>query len=400
MNQHQRTRLVAAGRSHEPGSPVNPPVDFTSTYRYRPGADQPLEYAREGIPSFQPLEQLLAELESGSHALVFSSGLSAISAVINQLPVGAHLVLPDHTYMGFAAMAQQMADKGVLTLHRGSIADTEAMLTTVRRAAEAAEAAGTEAMLWIESPTNPMLEVADVPELIRAGRTLGVTTAVDNTFATPLRQNPLRHGADVVVHSVTKFIAGHSDVIMGATITNDPQLHHRLLSHRTMHGSIPGPMEVFLALRGARTLAVRLEAAERNAEHLAVQLEALTHDDDVPLSRVTYPGLASHPQHQRASRLLSGFGAILTVDTGSQQLADAVVEKLQLWTPATSLGGVESLAERRRRHATEPDSVPDGLIRLAVGIEDPEDLYRDLHTALRSAAAHLPQGQSANSNRI
>lgn len=392
MTHHQRTRVVSAGRSHEPGSPVNPSVDFTSTYRYRPGAEQTVAYAREGIPSFEPLEQLLAELESGTHGLVFSSGLSAISAVVHQLPVGAHLVLPDHTYMGFAAMAQQMADKGLLRLHRGSVADTEQMIATVGAAAAAAEAEGSAAMLWIESPTNPMLEVADVPALIQAASKLGVTTAVDNTFATPLRQNPLTHGADVVVHSVTKFISGHSDVLMGAAITADPQLHQQLLNHRTMHGTVPGPMEVFLALRGARTLAVRLDAAEHNAGYLAAKVEALI-DDDTPVRRVTYPGLASHPQHQRAARLLGGFGAILTVDTGSEQVADAVVQELKLWTPATSLGGVESLAERRRRHVTEPESVPAGLIRLSVGIEDPEDLYLDLAAALDSASAQLPVSQ-------
>ena len=388
--QNPRTRVVAAGRSHEPNSPVSPSVDFTSTYRYQPGVAQSLEYAREGVPSFEPLEQLLAELEGGSHGLVFSSGLSAISAVVNQLPLGAHLVLPEHAYMGFAAMAQQMADKGLLTLHRGNIAETDQMIATISAAAEAAEAAGTEAMLWIESPTNPMLEVADLPVLIEAAKRLGVSTAVDNTFATPLRQNPLAHGADVVVHSVTKLISGHSDVIVGATITSDADLHHRLHGHRTLHGTVPGPMEVFLALRGVRTLAVRLDAAERNAEYLAVKLDELIDDAAVPVSTVTYPGLPSHPQHGRASRLLSGFGAILTVDTGSQQVADALLEKLRVWTPATSLGGVESLAERRRRHSTEPHTVPEGLIRLSVGIEDPEDLYEDLLQALRSAGAATP----------
>lgn len=387
MRQNQRTRVVAAGRSHQPNSPVNPPVDFTSTYRYQPGVEQSLEYAREGIPSFTPLEDLLAELEGGTGALVFSSGLAAASAVVNLLPLGAHLVIPDHAYMGFAAMAQQMADKGLLTLHRSSSADTDQMITTLRTAAAAAEAAGTETMLWIESPTNPMLEVADVPTLLAEANRLGATTAVDNTFATPLRQNPLAHGADVVVHSVTKFIAGHSDVVMGATITSDDEIHARLRGHRTMQGSVPGPLEVFLALRGARTLAVRLDAAERNAAVLAEQLEELSHDADVPLTEVTYPGLSSHAYHLRAKEQLRGFGAILTIDTGSAAAADAVLEKVQLWTPATSLGGVESLAERRRRHAIEPASVPEGLIRLSVGIEDAGDLYDDLVDALRRSSA-------------
>lgn len=384
--QKARTRVVAAGRPDQANAPVNHPVDFTSTYRYRPGTENPLEYAREGSPTFEPLEQLLAELESGEHGLLFSSGMAAISAVVNQLALGAHLVLPSHAYMGFSTLAQQMADKGLLTLHRADISDTEQVLSTVDEAAAAAQRAGTEAMLWIESPTNPMLEVADLPALLAAAKQRGVTTAVDNTFATPLRQNPLVHGADVVLHSVTKFIAGHSDVLMGAAITSDAQLYEGLHSHRTFHGTVPGPMEVFLALRGARTLAVRLDAAEQNAQHLARKLHTLVNDDAAPVVAVAYPGLPSHPQHERAKSLLSGFGAIITLDTGSQQAADAVLDQLRIWTPATSLGGVESLAERRRRHITEPASVPDGQIRLSVGIEDAEDLYQDLDQALRSAA--------------
>ncbi|WP_120006091.1 trans-sulfuration enzyme family protein [Nesterenkonia muleiensis] len=393
MTQNQRTRVVAAGRPHEPNSPVNPPVDFTSTYVYRPSVEYPRVYAREGIPSFEPLEQLLAELEGGEHGLLFSSGLSAVSAVINQLPLGGHLVIPKHAYMGYYTMAQQMAAKGLFTLHRVDIAQTDEVIETLR---EVAAAVGSEdahpmrALLWIESPTNPMLEVADVPALIAAARELGITTAVDNTFATPLRQNPLASGADVVVHSVTKFLSGHSDVIMGAAITSEESLHSALHGHRNLHGTIPGPMEVFLALRGVRTLAVRLDAAERNAEYLAAKLQKLTHDDDAPLIAVSYPGLTSHAQHERAKALLGGFGAIITLDTGRREAADAVLEALKVWTPATSLGGVESLAERRRRHPGEPDTVPEGLIRLSVGIEDAEDLYEDLAQALRSASSSEP----------
>ncbi len=386
MTHHRRTRIVAAGRPHEPNSPVNPAVDFTSTFAYRPSVEYPQVYAREGIPSFGPLEQLLAELEGGAHGLLFSSGQSAISAMISQLPLGGHLIIPRHAYMGFSSMAQQMAEKGMLTLHRVDIADTEQVLTTVREVAADAQAAGTTAILWIESPTNPMLEVADVPVLLAEAKSLGVTTAVDNTFATPLRQNPLQHGADVVIHSVTKFLSGHSDVIMGAAVTNDAELHATLRAHRNLHGTIPGPMEVFLALRGVRTLAVRLDAAERNAGYLASRLSDLTNDETLPLVDVSYPGLPGHPQFDRAARLLRGFGAIITIETTNRRAADAVLEAVEVWTPATSLGGVESLAERRRRHPGEPDTVPEGLIRLSVGIEDPEDLYTDLLRALRSAA--------------
>ncbi len=366
---------------------MNPPVEFTSTYHYRPSVEYPQVYAREGIPSFEPLEQLLAELEGGQHALLFSSGQAAISAVIQQLPVGSHLVMPRHAYMGFCTLAQQMADKGLIVLHRVDIAETEAVLSTVAEASAQAEAAGAQSLLWIESPTNPMLEVADVPRLVQGAQAAGTLTAVDNTFATPLRQNPLSHGADVVIHSVTKFLSGHSDVVMGAAITSDPELHTQLHGHRNLHGTIPGPMEVFLALRGVRTLAVRLDAAERSAGVLAQRLAELTEDGACSVRSVGYPGLADHPQHQRAAQLLGGFGAIITVDTGSREAADAVLERLQVWTPATSLGGVESLVERRRRHPGEPETVPEGLLRLSVGIEDTEDLYQDLAQALRAAGS-------------
>lgn len=433
MNQRERTFVVNAGRgAHGPNQPVNMPVDFTSTYSYRPGVHSALDYAREGMPSWEPLEALLAQLEAGTRTssasqgllttaqehpvpvlpgLLFSSGMAAISAVVHLLAPGSHLVMPRHSYMGFSALAQQMADQGLLTLHRVDIADTEQVTTTLHDVATLASAQDAAVMLWIESPTNPMLEVADLPTLLATAKKRGVLTAVDNTFATPLRQRPLQHGADVVVHSVTKFLSGHSDLIMGAAITADPEIHSRLHQHRTLHGAIPGPMEVFLALRGVRTLAVRLDASEASAAELARRFEELSQDAGLPLRRVNYPGLPGHPQHARAAAQLGGFGAILTIEVDADQpgapggsgasaatgqrteaeVADAVLGALRLWTPATSLGGVESLAERRRRHPGEPASVPDGLIRLSVGIEDVEDLFADLLNALRTAAVADPQ---------
>jgi len=423
VNQRERTFVVSAGRgAHAPNKPVNLPVDFTSTYSYRPGVHAAMDYAREGMPSWEPLEELLAQLEAGTRSsyqsqgfvttaedhpvevmpgLLFSSGMAAISAVVHLLPPGSHLVMPRHSYMGFSALAQQMADQGLLTLHRVDIADTEQVATTLHDVSTLASAQDAQVMLWIESPTNPMLEVADLPALLAAAKKRGVLSAVDNTFATPLRQRPLKHGADIVVHSVTKFLSGHSDLIMGAAITGDPEIHQRLHQHRTLHGAIPGPMEVYLALRGVRTLAVRLDASESNAGELARRLDQLSAEAGLPLRRVNYPGLASHPQHSRAAAQLGGFGAILTIELDADapgsaggsaarteaEVADAVLSALQLWTPATSLGGVESLAERRRRHPGEPASVPDGLIRLSVGIEDVEDLFADLLNALRTAAS-------------
>lgn len=414
-NQHERTFLVSSGRGgHGPGGPVNQAVDFTSTYSYAPGGEHGrYEYAREGVPSWEPLEELLAQLEAGTRTrisgsglvttaeqhpidvqpgVLFSSGMAAISAVIHLLRPGGHLILPRHSYMGFTTLAAQMAEQGLLTLHPVDIADTEQVISTCQDVTTLARAQDQEVMLWIESPTNPMLEVADLPTLLSAAAKRGILTAVDNTFATPLRQQPLRQGADVVVHSVTKFISGHSDLIMGAAITADAELHRKLHQHRTFHGAIPGPMEVFLALRGVRTLALRLDAAEANAGFLATELQNLISDRQLPLQRVTYPGLSSHPQHERAAAQLGGFGAVLTMEVAGDaqrtpaQMADEVLAALQIWTPATSLGGVESLAERRRRHLTEPQTVPEGMIRLSVGIEDREDLFADLLNALRTAA--------------
>lgn len=406
---------------------MNLPVDFTSTYSYAPGAghgpapsqleegldaDSALsgtgssegpaapDYAREGVPSWAPLEDLLAELEAapGTQAsgLLFSSGMAALSAVVHLMRPGGHLIMPRHSYQGLAVMAQQLADRGTVTVHRVDIAETAAVEQTLRDISETARAEQADAMLWIESPTNPMLEVADLPALTRAARDYGVRTAVDNTFATPMRQRPLLSGADIVVHSVTKFLSGHSDLIMGAVVTADPSIQAELHTHRTLHGAIPGPMEVFLALRGVRTLAVRLNAAEATAGSLAEQLEGLSREGELPVGRVVYPGLSSHPQHERAGEQLAGYGAILTVEAlarggrSAAEIADAVLARLKVWTPATSLGGVESLAERRRRHAGEPETVPEGLIRLSVGIERAEDLYADLLQALQAVARDNP----------
>ncbi len=408
---------------------MNIPVDFTSTYSYAPGAGSGShgaaapaapgsglddgsahisggeslsapDYAREGVPSWAPLEDLLAELEAApgtrTSGLLFSSGMAALSAVVHLLRPGGHLIMPRHSYQGLAVMAQQLADRGTVTLHRVDIAETAAVEETLREVSRTARGENADAMLWIESPTNPMLEVADLPALLRSAREHGVTTAVDNTFATPMRQRPLIHGADIVVHSVTKFLAGHSDLIMGAVVTADDAIYAELHTHRTLHGAVPGPMEVFLALRGVRTLAVRLNAAEATAGTLAGRLEELARAGELPVDQVVYPGLTSHPQHERAAEQLSGHGAILTFQTRARgtrsaaEIADAVLSRLRLWTPATSLGGVESLAERRRRHTGEPETVPEGLIRLSVGIEQAEDLYADLLQALRDVARDNP----------
>jgi cystathionine gamma-synthase len=228
-----------------------------------------------------------------------------------------------------------------------------------------------------------MLEVADLPAILAAARERGVRTVVDNTFATPLGQRPLALGADVVVHSVTKYLAGHSDVVLGAAVTDDARLAADLRAYRTLHGSIAGPMEVFLALRGLRTLHLRVERANANATELARRLA-----EHPAVAEVRHPSLPHDPGHERARRQMKGYGAIIGLrPRGGIAAADAVVAGVRLWVPATSLGGVESSLERRRRFTTESTTVPEDLVRMSVGVEDVEDLWADLAQALDAVRA-------------
>lgn len=396
-NSHVETQIVATGRpEHREGAPVNGPVHFTSTYYGRlderdpaAGADM---YARSSNPTWNGPEQLLAQLESVTDtsqrpALLFSSGMAAITAAIHLVPVGGRVLFPRHSYNGTGSQLDQLNDAGRLNAERFDVTDLDQL-----RNALASSATGTD-LVWLESPTNPMLEIADVAEVVRIAHEYGALVAVDNTFATPLVQRPLELGADVVVHSVTKYLSGHSDVVLGAVVTDDQNLYETLLNHRTLFGGIAGPMEAYLALRGMRTLAVRVHRSMATAAELARRLEGLGQPENAenPDSAtrdlvVRYPGLPSHEGHQLAAATMSGgFGSVLTIDTGSVEAADAVTETVQLWTPATSLGGVESLIERRRRIPSEPATVPEGLLRLSVGIEHIEDLWDDLCAGLRAA---------------
>ncbi|HEY0187204.1 MAG TPA: PLP-dependent transferase [Cellulomonas sp.] len=374
------TVAVTAGRPPRvQGAPVNPPVVLSSTYVSQ-GVPQPGEpmYARGGTETWVPFEQALGALEGSTNpALVLGSGMAAIAAALSLVPLGGRLVLPRHAYQVTLGYARDLAERSDVELAQVDVADTAAV--TAALAPSASPTGRATSLLWLESPTNPMLEVADLPALIAAGHAAGALVAVDNTFATPLVQRPLEHGADVVVHSVTKYLAGHSDVVLGAVLSDDPELHARLLGYRTVHGAIAGPFEVYLALRGLRTLALRVERAQRTALDLAHRLV-----DHPGVVEVRHPGLPGDPGYARAAEQMAGFGSIIGVrPTGGAAGADAVVAALRLWVPATSLGGVESSIERRRRFATESLTVPEDLLRLSVGIEDVEDLWRDLDRALR-----------------
>ncbi|HZX98464.1 MAG TPA: PLP-dependent transferase [Dermatophilaceae bacterium] len=353
------TILVSAGRQPRiPGAGVNAPLEFSSTYV----ADGPVDYARAGNPTWTAFEEALGALEGGS-ALIFSSGMAAIAAALSLAPPGAVIVAPTHAYSGTSAILASLVKAGRATLRTVDISDTSAVIAAL----EGAD------VLWAESPTNPMLEVADLRRLFEAAHAVGAVALCDNTFATPLVQQPLSMGADVVVHSVTKYLAGHSDVILGATVTSGSDrgrtFQEALTQHRLLHGAIAGPMETWLALRGMRTMHLRVERSSANAAVLATRLQG-----HPALERLRYPG----------------FGSIIAIEVhGGLQGAETVAARVRLWTHATSLGGVESLIERRRRHPGEASTVPENLLRLSVGVEDIEDLWRDLEAAL----AHvIPSG--------
>lgn len=369
-----QSAVVSLGRpKRQVGAPVNPPVAMSSTF-FGGGYVTPENrvYARFSNETWDPLEEALGALESASSpALIYASGLAAVSAALDLVPAGGVLVMPGTSYNGSISLARELARDGKLELREVDPMDTEATIAAL----EGAD------LLWIESPSNPLLEVADLPTLISAAHEHGALVAVDNTFSTPLRQQPLKMGADLVAHSATKFISGHSDAILGALVVADPDLRQRLHTSRSLRGGIAGPFEAWLVLRGLRTLALRLHQAESSAEELAVRLT-----EHPSITKVRYPGLPTDPSYETAQRLMSGNGAVISVElAGGASRADSFVDALQLIVPATSLGGVESLAERRRRHPSEPEEVPESLVRLSIGIEDVEDLWNDIVQALEAS---------------
>jgi cystathionine gamma-synthase len=325
-------------------------------------------YARgEGTPTWIALEAVIGGLERG-RSITFSSGMAAVAAVFDQLPVGAAVVVPDDCYQGVTGLAEDGAARGRWSLERLPLTATAGWVDACRRCD----------LIWLESPSNPLLNVADLAAIGSAPRRAGSLLVVDNTFATPLNQRPLALGADISVMSATKYLGGHSDLLAGALTVDDDALFDGLRRSRTLTGATPGTLEAFLAVRGARTLAVRLDAAQRNAQAVAEFLL-----DQPAVVSVRYPGLPEHPQHDLAKAQLGGFGTIVTFDLGTARAAEAACSTTELVRHATSLGGVESTMERRAAIAGQ-EHLPPGLIRLSVGIEATADLIADLHQALRS----------------
>lgn len=340
------TWAIVGGRPGDaPGTPLNAPMVPASTFVL--GGER--IYSRnEATEGWEAFEALIGGLEGGE-AVAFSSGMGACAAVLHQLPSGAHLVLGDDCYQGVANLAAAGARDHGWKVERLPLADPR----WIERAQEAD-------MLWIESPSNPLLDVADVPAICRAPRRPGTRVVVDNTFATPLGQRPLALGADVSVHSATKFIGGHSDLLLGVAVAADPGEVARLRTARGVNGATPGTLECFLALRGARTLPLRLRQASASAAELARRL-----GEHAAVTRVRYPG----------------FGALVSFELADADAADHACRAVRIVRHATSLGGVETTMERRAAHAGQ-EHIPPGLIRMSVGCEDLEDVWADLGAAL------------------
>lgn len=325
----------------------------------------PSRYARgTGTATWESFEVLLGGLEGGQ-ATAFSSGMAAITAVFDLLVGPSSVVIGSDCYHGVTQVAAAGARSGRWDLTRLDVADTTAWVDAVTWAD----------LVWIESPTNPLLEIADLVTICGAGPRIGMVV-VDNTFATPLNQRPLALGADISIHSVTKFLGGHSDLLMGAAVTDRPDLNIRLEKRRALGGAVPGALETFLATRGMRTLGLRLERSQVNALSLAARMQ-----QDQRFVTVRYPGLIDDPGHSLAVEQLDGFGAVVAFDLIDADAAEHACRSTRLIRHATSLGGVESTMERRAAIAGQ-EHLPPGLIRLSVGIEDADDLWNDLDHAV------------------
>ncbi|KQQ88899.1 PLP-dependent aspartate aminotransferase family protein [Massilia sp. Leaf139] len=383
---HLATRVIHGGQAPEPATgAVMPPVFLTSTFAQEsPGVHKGLDYGRSHNPTRWALERCVADIESGSAAFAFASGLAAISAVLELLPAGSHIVAGDDMYGGTYRLFERVRRHSAG--HRFTyvnLADPDAL---------AAAITADTRLVWVETPTNPMLKLADLAAIATLCRARGIVSVCDNTFASPINQRPLELGIDIVVHSTTKYMNGHSDVIGGvAVVGNAPrhaELRERLGFIQNAVGAIQGPFDSFLVLRGIKTLALRVERSNANALALAQWLER-----EPKVGKVFYPGLETHPQHALARRQMSGFGGIVSIELASD-LAGArrFLESCRVFTLAESLGGVESLIEHPAlmTHATIPPAqraelgISDTLIRLSVGVEHLEDQRADLRRALET----------------
>ncbi len=376
------TRAIHAGQEPEPVTgAIMPPVFQTSTY-VQEGLGKPRqghEYARVTNPTRSAMEANIASLEGGRHGIAFSSGLAATEAIVKRLSAGDHVVTEENTYGGTTRLFTQVLSRFGIEFTFVDARDPDDVRRAIRPNTR---------LIHLETPTNPMMRLTDIRAIAEFARESGILVSVDNTFASPYNQRPLDLGATIVVHSSTKYLNGHSDVIGGIVVTNDDQVAEDLRFQQKAVGAVPGPWDCWLVLRGTKTLHVRMERHNQNGQRVAEFLQ-----DHPGVEAVHYPGLPSHPQHELAKRQMRGFTGMISMELGSAERAKKVVEGTRLFALAESLGGVESLIglPALQTHASVPADrrqamgITDSLVRLSVGIEDVEDLIEDLDRALRNA---------------
>jgi cystathionine gamma-synthase len=363
--QRRETVAIAAGRPERvPDGPFNEPITLASALH----AGGESGYARDGMRAWAALEAAVGALDGG-HAVAFSSGLAACTAVLSQVRLGGTVVATRTMYMGVRQMLEEAERTGRLVPRWVDVTDTAAAVDALPGAD----------LLWLEAPQNPLMALADVPELAARASAAGIPVAVDATLASPMLLRPLEHGVTWTIHSATKYLGGHADLLLGVVVAADPAGAERLDHHRHLHGSTPGALETYLALRGIRTLPLRIQRAQENASELAARLAA--HPE---IERVRYCGLPGDPGHERMRSFMDGPGGVLAIEpAGGAERAEALCRAVELFTHATSFGGVESTLERRKHWSQESAEVPDALIRVNVGCEHVEDLWDDLAQALR-----------------
>jgi cystathionine gamma-lyase len=375
------TRTIHAGQQPDPGTgAIMQPIYATSTYVQKsPGVHQGYEYSRTQNPTRQALERCVADLESGRYGFAFSSGMAATATILELVDSGSHVVAMDDIYGGTTRLFERVRRRSAgLDFSFVDLSDPPQLQGALRDDTR---------LIWIESPSNPLLKLVDLEAVVAMARDRGILVVADNTFATPYLQRPLEAGCDIVMHSVTKFLNGHSDMVGGIAVTASDELAEKLAFLQNSIGSVPGPFDCFLALRGLKTLDVRMERHCRNAAAVAAWLE-----QDARVDSVTYPGLESHPQHALARRQMGGFGGgiVTFFIKGGLPEARSFLERCDVFALAESLGGVESLVDHPAimTHASVPADkraalgIDDRLIRLSVGLEDLDDLIADLDRAL------------------
>jgi len=372
------TRALHVGQGPDPATgAVVQPIHLATTFAQQGvGKHKGFEYSRSGNPTRAALEECLAALEDAKHALAFSSGLGAETTLLLLFNPGDHVVYMEDVYGGTFRLFDKVLKRFGLTFSAVDAGDIEAVERSITPATK---------LVWLESPTNPLLRVVDIDAVSEVAHSRGAMVCVDNTFATPYLQQPLHLGADFVVHSSTKYIGGHSDVVGGAIMTSNDELEKQLRFHQNAVGAVPSPFDCWLLLRGIKTLALRVERQSQNAMDIATALEK-----NKAVVRVHYPGLASHPGRAVAARQMRMFGGMMSFEVADEAAAFRALERLKLFALAESLGAVESLAEHpaRMTHASLPPSerkrvgVGEGLIRLSIGVEDVADLIADLESAL------------------